>query len=215
MQDMDAFSKFQTTNEKPIWILEPATTHCIICPNIGCYTNCYEDGKGPHLNGLLEDISPLVFFVVTHEMCPVCNHPISDHLHSHLKWEETIDTQVVIDPDMQAKWENAKNDKERKEILLSSYQQALDGFNQRIDDGTKELAELVEGYAELSLSGSFSVQVEKAAALLEQSYKSMEQKGVDQEQLQKMKEGLDMMVKKLELLKEAKEKRQEEVQIVR
>jgi len=48
-------------------------------------------------------------------------------------------------------------------------------------------------YAALSLTGSFSAQMEKAVRLLEQS---IEEKGVGQEQLQKVRDGFDHMKKR-------------------
>jgi hypothetical protein len=125
-------------------------------------------------------------------------------------WQQVIDTQVSIDKDMKEKWEKAKSGKEKNEALIATSQEVLNQLDQVIDNATKDLAQLVEDYAGLSLSGSFSAQVKSAVRLLEQKYKAMETKGVSQEQLEKVKGSLDVMKKKLVLLEAAKMMAQEE-----
>ncbi|THU80165.1 hypothetical protein K435DRAFT_810085 [Dendrothele bispora CBS 962.96] len=64
-------------------------------------------------------------------------------------------------------------------------------------------------YADLSLSGSFSGQVEKAVKMLEQNHKAMEEKGVDKSTLDKVQNSLDEMKRKLDLLKKAQKESEE------
>jgi hypothetical protein len=107
---------------------------------------------------------------------------------------------------MKERWKTAKDGKEKKTALIEAGEKALNGVMQVIDNAANDLAQLAEDYAGLSLSGSFSAEMEKAVRLLEQMHKAMEEKGFGQEQLQKVQDGLDSMTKKLELLKFATEK---------
>jgi hypothetical protein len=100
----------------------------------------------------------------------------------------------------------AKDGRGRKRCSIAFREKALRDLNQVINGATGDLAELVERYTRLSLSGSFSAQVGSAVRLLEQHCTALEKKGVDQDQLQKVKESLDHMKRKLELLNNAKEK---------
>ena len=75
-----------------------------------------------------------------------------------------------------------------------------------MDRNVDDLERLAEGYAALSLSGPFSAHVEKAIWLLEHRYKGIEHKGVRKEQLRKMQDSLDLMKRKLELVRKAEEK---------
>jgi DNA-directed RNA polymerase subunit L len=206
---MDAFSKFQMTVENPVWTQQPTTEHNALCNRTKCYNNCHEDCW---LDFSLDPtgLKGCIMMDGETETCLQCDHPLQDHQHYRVKWVETVDKQVAVNPEMQKRWENAKDDKEKNEVLLASYEEALNGCNQHIDEATQGLARLAEDYSYLSLSGSFSAQVEKAVRLLQQSYKGMESKGVDEEQLQKMREALDVMKKKLSVLKEANAKRKRE-----
>jgi len=204
---MDAFSKFQMTVEHPVWKQNPTTDHNTLCNQTNCYSTCHEDCA---LDFTLDPTGLKGCVAMYGEKCRMCGHALQDHQHYRVKWVEALDEQVVVNPDMKKQWENARGDKEKNEVPLASYKEALNGCNRRIDDATQGLARLAEDYSYLSLSGSFSAQVEKAVRLLQQSYKGMESKGVDEEQLQKMREALDVMKKKLSVLKEANAKRKRE-----
>ena len=106
---------------------------------------------------------------------------------------------------MKKKYEAAKGGKEKTAALVAASEKVLRDLNQVTGRATTELEQLVERYADLSLSGSFSAQVGGAVRLLEQNYAALEKKGVGREQLQKVKRSLEHMKRKLELLHKAKE----------
>ena len=133
--------------------------------------------------------------------CKRCNHRFQDHHHFDVKWVQISDNSDLA---INERWQTARDD-EKNEVLRTISRQALDGCNQRIDDATQHLAQLAEEYSRLSLSGSFSAQVEKAVKLLKLRYEAMEQNGVSGDHLRKVKESLDLMEKKLELLIRANE----------
>jgi len=139
------------------------------------------------------------------EVCRRCGHNLWDHHHYRSKWERVVDTQVAVDQGMKKKWETAKNAKDKTTVLIDAVERALDQLSEIIDHVTNDLLRLADDYSHLSLSGSFSGQMEKAAWLLEQSYKNMEKNGLGQTHLQKVKDGLDVLKKKKEeLLNDAK-----------
>jgi len=69
-----------------------------------------------------------------------------------------------------------------------------------------ELAQLADDYAKLSLSGSSLGPLEKATWLLEQQCKGKEEKGVDLEQLVKVRSRWKEMTMRLDVLRQAQEK---------
>jgi len=69
-----------------------------------------------------------------------------------------------------------------------------------------DLAQQVERYAHLSLSGSFSAQVGSAVRLLEQNYIGLKKMGVGQDHLHRVQGSLGNMKRKLEILNIANEK---------
>ena len=103
------------------------------------------------------------------------------------------------------KWEEAKAEKQDAELLIATYESTLGDLNEAMDRTMGALARLAEDYAALSLSGPFSVHMEKAIRLLEHRHKGMEQNGVSEEQLDKMRDSLDLMKRKLELVTKAEE----------
>jgi len=115
-----------------------------------------------------------------------------------------IDTQVLVDENMKKKWEVAKDEKEKTAVLIETHGKALYDLDRVIIGATDNLAQLVEQYARLALSGSFSAQVASAVRLLEQNYTALDKKGVDQHQLQRVTVSLVHMKRKLELLDNAK-----------
>jgi len=105
---------------------------------------------------------------------------------------------------MKRKYKAAKNGEEKTAVLVGASEKVLRDLNLVISRATSTLEQLAEQYANLSLSGSFSAQVGSAVRLLEQHYASLEKKGVDPEQLQKVKQSLDHMKRKLGLLNVAR-----------
>ena len=98
------------------------------------------------------------------------------------------------------KYEAAKDGKEKTAALVEASERILHDLNRIISCATSEMEQLVEQYAKLSLSGSFSAQVGSAVRLLEQNYAALEQKDVGPEQLQRVKRSMDHMKRKLDLL---------------
>ena len=168
----------------------------MICGLINCYSNCEIDYKSKipldlqgHFGGL----------------CETCNHDLWHHHRCQYKWEKVTDTKVSVEKSMK-EWEEAKDGAEKVAILEGIRDQALRDLNRIINTATNDLVQQVERYARLSLSGSFSAQVGSAVRLLEQSYTGLAQKSVGEDQLQKVKDSLIHMERKLELLNSARAK---------
>jgi hypothetical protein len=137
--------------------------------------------------------------------CRICDHGYKDHRHFNTVWKVKSQTEIIIEPKMQKKFFDAQSDKEQKENLKKMLDAAYRVLEKSIHDNISELAELADRYAKLSLSGSFSSQVEKAIKLLEQQSKSMQEKGADNEMLRKIDESMDILKKKLDLLRKAQQ----------
>jgi hypothetical protein len=63
-------------------------------------------------------------------------------------------------------------------VLTVAHQKIESDLDLVINRATDDLGQLVERYARLSLSGSFSAQVDSAIRLLEQNYMALERKGI-------------------------------------
>ena len=98
---------------------------------------------------------------------------------------------------MEKQWEAAK-EKKAKTAALVATSGALEDLNRIMDNAVDELAGLAAEYTRLSLSGTFLYGLGRAIWLLEWRCRGMEEKGVSQEQVAKMRKSLEQM--KLTLL---------------
>src|SRR5258706_6266741 len=90
---------------------------------------------------------------------------------------------------MKTKWEAAKDEKEKTEVLVAENKRELDSLSSTVEADMR----LADEYGRLSLSGSFSGPLEKAIRLLELHCHSLEEQGVSGDQLEKMRAGLEGM----------------------
>ncbi len=172
-----------------VWKQRRSSTFNMICGQADCYSNCHIDYKSNishDLNGFFE------------EFCDKCNHSLWNHHRCRAEWEKVMNTQASVDQSMR-EWEAAKDGTEKRTILVAIREKVLHDLDQIINGATKDLAQQVERYAHLSLSGSFSAQVGSAVRL---------------DHLHRVKESLGNMKRKLEILDLANEKaRKERVEI--
>jgi hypothetical protein len=187
-----------------VWKMQRSPTINMICGQANCHSNCYNDYKSNiqyNLNGPFDNL------------CDKCNHNLWNHHHCRAKWEQVMNTQSSVDQGMK-EWEAAKDEMEKTAILVAVREKVLHDFDQMINQATSDLAQHVERYTPLSLSGSFSEQVGRALRLLEQNYIGLEKKGIGQDHLQRVKKSLRTMRRKLELLNASEEHaRKERVEI--
>ena len=179
----------------PVWKQQPSSTINMICGQANCYSNCHIDYKSNIPFDLKGGFSGL---------CDKCNHSLWDHQRGRAKWEQVMTTQVLIDQNMK-KWEAAKEGTKKIAILVAVREKVLHDLDQSIKSATTDLAQSVERYARVSLSGSFSVGVGSTVRLLEHQYFGLKERGVNQDRIQRVEERLSLMKRKLELLNTSKE----------
>ena len=198
---MNALYHFENTITRAVWKQQRSSTNNMICGEANCYSNCeinYESNIPLDLKGRFRGL------------CDKCNHNLWNHHRCRAKWEHVVDMGVLIDEDVKRRWVAAKDGKKKKAVLVDLREKVLRDLGKITDDATNDLAKLVKRYTLLALSGSFSAQVGSAVKLLEQNCTGLEKKGIDREQLEKVKESLEHMKRRLGLLNDAKEKSQKQ-----
>ena len=193
---MNVIINLENTITMAVWRLQRSSINNMICGQTNCYSNCEIDYKSNiplDLKGRFEGL------------CNKCNHSLWDHHRCRSTWVQAIDMQVLIDQNVKRQWAAAKDAKGKMAVLNALRERVLHDFDQIINSATSDLARHVERYDRLALSGNFSAQVDSVARLLEQNYTTLETKGVGPDQLQKVKESVEHMKRKLELLNNAKE----------
>ena len=118
-----------------------------------------------------------------------------------------IDNQVLVNQDLKGKWEAAKVEKERTSALIAVNEMVLHDLDRLINRAPKDLMLLMKEFDCLSLTGGFLAQVQRGVWSLEREYTAMKEGRIDQAKLIKVKESLDHMKRKLELLSHANETR--------
>src|SRR5258706_6601352 len=194
---MDAFSNFEKIINSPVWTRERAPTLNYLCGKPNCYSTCRVD------DGLL--FATVILFQP--RRCATCKHSNRSHFHAFSKWVQKQEPQVTVDDEMKTKWEAAKDEKEKTKALVGEGQRKLDSLSSTVEAGMDARVRLQEEFGRLSLSGSFSGPLEKAIRLLELHCHSLEEQGVSRDQLKTMRGSLEYMKRRLDILKEAKEKR--------
>ena len=180
----------------PVWKQRQSSTINMICCQTNCYSNCHLNYTSdiPHdLNGFFEGLG----------LCDKCDHGLWNHHRCHAIWEQGTTTQAPVDQDMK-EWDSTKDRTGKEAILVKVREKVLHSLDQITNDATNDLARQVERYARLSLTGSFSAQVDSAVKLLEQSYTGLLAKGIGQDHLQRVDESLANMRRKLKILQMAR-----------
>jgi hypothetical protein len=186
---VNASTNFGQTVNLVVWKQERTSTNNLLCGQINCYSNCridYQANIPLGLRGFFE------------RSCPKCNHSLRNHHRCHSKWNKVVDKQVSVDLDMTKRWEAATDRTEKTAVLRAASEKVSKDLDQVINHAISNLAQLVGRYSHLSLSLSFAVQVKSTVRLLEQKYQALERIGVGQDRLQRVKESLGRIEKKLD-----------------
>ena len=179
--------------------------HSTLCCEPNCYRNCHERC------GLIFSLDPNVLkrCVAIKQLktkCSICGHERDSHRHYNALWEEVEEDEKVVDEEARKKYGEAQNVVQRKEVLRELCQVSIDDFAREVDDITREIGKLAEEYGNLSLSGSFSSQVEKSIEVLNLNIDAMKTDGSDPEMIAKLEKGKVHLAEKLGVLREAREK---------
>lgn len=136
----------------------------------------------------------------------ICGHLRDDHRHYNTLWKEVEEDEKVVDKAAEKKYNEAKTEKEKKESMKERAEKAINRLTEDVEESTVELGRLAAEYANLSLSGSFTGQVEKAIKLMELNIEKMRNDGSDPQMIARLESSLVSMQKKLQVLREARER---------
>jgi len=198
---MTTYKNFESIITKKVRVREDTTQHNTLCNFSGCYTNCHQDCK---LDFTLDPSGLSGCAAMTDGVCK-CGHGLDFHQHYRSIWKLVDDRQVVVDSSAKQNFNNAKDTKTRKELLLEDVKHARDILTNAIDEDMKLLARLVVEFGKLSLSGSFSGQVHKSVRLLELNLETM-RGSTDEDAIRKMEQSVETLKKQLTVLKRAESK---------
>ncbi|KAF9255391.1 hypothetical protein L218DRAFT_1008638 [Marasmius fiardii PR-910] len=182
------------------YIQEDQNYRNMVCLAPGCYHNC-------HTPCDKFKIAPVEWCqVLSKEGCKECKHHSDQHRHQKTLWKEV---ERVVERDI------AKG-MMRKEASCLMLQKVIDELTKEIDDTLVRIGRAAIKYAELSLSGNFSAQIEKAINLMKINIATLEVTNPEGDvyTIDRLKRSMESMTKKLQVVKEAAKKALEKPNIV-
>lgn len=186
--------------KRPVKTQVTTPSHNTLCSRPDCYSNC-------HIQCQLDfSLDPEIFkdcAAMDNERCNKCEHPASDHRHFNSIWEDTIDTQVIVDENAKQKFHAASKDKNKYQCALIGIQIAIRNLDSQIESLKVEIGKLCHSYQSLSLSGSFAGQIAKSVRLFELNLEALQAGGADPQTIRTMEESIETMRRKEKLVDEA------------
>jgi len=198
---MRIYEKFESVITKKFHVQEYTTRHNTLCSYSGCYSNC---DPNCYLNFTIDPSHLSGCGAMSNGRCTRCGHGQYYHRHYNSLWKLVDDRQVVVDHMAKARFKSALDEKTRKGQLMAALQRARDNLTKAIGEETIELEKLVTEYAGLSLTGSFSGQVDKSVKLMELSLQGMLESGADEDTIKKMEQSSETSRARLRLLTSGK-----------
>ena len=197
---MGNISAIENTVTTTIRKLHSSSTNNLVCGQANCYSNCDID---------YEYNIPLDLDGCNQGLCGECNHDLRDHHRCRATWRSETNVQVLFGDDFKRQWRSAIGKTGKRKVLATLRAKVLGDLTEANNHATSELAQLaqlVERYDRLSLSGSFLTQVDNTIKLLDQKHALLiGKREVSQDQLREVEKGLYHIKKKRELFNTAQE----------
>ncbi|KAG7090681.1 hypothetical protein E1B28_009779 [Marasmius oreades] len=206
--DIYTLKDFQKIIKRKRHIQDNKTYHSTLCSVPDCYSNCHEHCG---LNFSLDpyQLGECAAMDLKGVVCTVCGHERDHHRHYNSLWNEVEEDERVVDRDAEKKYKEAESEVEKKEALRLIAQKAIDELTKDVEEAIIQLGRSADEYANLSLSGNFSSQVEKSISLMKLNIEKMQNDGSDRELIVKLEKSMESMERKLDILKEAMKKARE------
>lgn len=205
-QTIEQYRQYESTIKQQVYKQIETPKHNTLCAAPKCYSNCHE---GCYLSFSFDPKGLLNCWAFSGSKgtrgCRKCDHSYESHHHYNSRWELHEDTQVTIDQDAKKKHDHAVSEKSQQELGMALLKQTILDMDKALAESTAKVGQLVEEYAKLSLSGSFSGQVKKSVALLELNLETMRSNGTDAQTIKSVEKALARMQEKLTVVEKAKE----------
>ena len=189
--------------------LTPTGQQYTVCMELGCHTNCWHP-PGHFPFQLILPPGNTTYEKVVNGLrgrfigCGVCRHPYGGHQTGAQRWQEVYGTETRTDEETKRKFDRAANGAERKRVMRETVEQRLAAVQDDIAGATASVSALVEGYAGLSLSGSFTSHIHTAIKLLNVNLESLRHDTAPRETVEQMEQSIAALEEKLAVLQTAR-----------
>lgn len=211
LQTADLYKDYQTIVTKARMNLTPTEMKYTICMEHGCQNNCWHaPGRFPFQ--LIMPPGNTSYEKVVNGLkgrfvgCGACRHPYGDHQTGDQRWQEVCGTETRTDVETKRKFDNASTNAERKGLMRETIERRLAGVQEDIAAATDGVSALVERYASLSLSGSFTSHIYTAIKLLNVNLESLRHDSAPRATIEQMEQTIAALEEKLAVLEEVRAK---------
>ncbi|KAF9255382.1 hypothetical protein L218DRAFT_1081876 [Marasmius fiardii PR-910] len=210
--DVDMFKNFETIMSRKRYIQKPQDDRfTVVCVVPGCYSNCREHPSNP--DNRWRKLALTLSFDGTNEaaaVCSACNHKLINHQTSPWQWHQVEEDVRVVNNNRRVMYERAKKEKGKQEASKELAEVEIDKSAKEIETAINGVARAATAYSKLALAGSFVTQIVKSIRVMDYTIEVMTQKNdSDPAEVQKLKESVESMKKKLKFLEEATRQKQE------
>ena len=191
-----------------------------ICMEPGCQSNCWR-APGHFPFQLIMPPGNTSFEVVLNGLkgrfigCGVCRHPYGDHQTGNQRWQEVFGTETFTDEETKRQFDNATTNADKKRVMRETVERKLADIQDDISNATEGVSALVEGYASLSLSGSFTSHIHTTIKLLNVNLETLRHDAAPQMTIEQMAQSIAALEEKLTLIETATRSRAKGKQTVR
>ncbi|KAM6499741.1 hypothetical protein JOM56_005249 [Amanita muscaria] len=203
----DKYQDYVRIVNERIWVQHQTSEVIMTCQWPGCHTNCYENldtftrNVGQPVRPRSEALADALERGSWN--CVKCFHPSNQHHVSSMKWYQEDSDKVVVDRHTFQRYNEAKSEHERQEVLKTTAQEIVDQLRREVENCLGQVQVLMTEYAELSLSGSLAGHVRKTIVLLELHVEALRQNG-DVDSARNVEESLKRMKQTLKILERAR-----------
>ena len=186
--------EFRSTQRFSRWVIEKTSYHNTLCGYADCHSNCHERCSDITIPIHKEALKSCRCMQGANT-CRVCGHSYIYHYHNKCLFKQVED---IINDEMRSKFEKAKNDQERAEMLYVELENQKQSCKNELLRLSSELLRKIKEFEELSVARNYVKLIETQLAVIETRLESTV--GSEREDLRKTQEELK---KKLDLIKGA------------
>ena len=157
--------EFRSTQRFYKWVVDKTSNHNTLCGYAGCHSNCHEECSLP--KSYDKEMFKSCWCMRGNTTCQECGHYYTYHYHNEVLFRRSEEVEDLVDEKMKSKFDKAKSDQERAEILyakLENQKQSCERERRRLSN---ELLHKIKEFEELGVARNYVKLIENQLAVIE------------------------------------------------
>ncbi|XP_011405076.1 PREDICTED: uncharacterized protein LOC105313388 [Amphimedon queenslandica] len=175
--------------------------HNTICTAKECFSTCHEHCILPRT---VEAINFKSCIRMNGDYCTVCGHHYSSHQHLYVKYIDVERVWWTINADMERRFLEAKNDKERATLLKKELQEKHDAIIKEKEKLFEILNQAIKEFQALGINHSFKKVLKNQVSFIEHHLEGQADLDPNSSGAKRLEESRKELKKKIEIIKELK-----------